>query len=274
MAPPPGEQPAAAPQTSAPQTSAPPPSVPEVPVAPMSPPAPAARDHKWGFGAFLFVFAVFVLSAVVIGAVMGLAGPDSTDSVAVILIGTIVPTALATAATLLVTVVRGNGPKIDLKLSYNRDDLRVGLKFGLIGLVCTTVAAGIWTRIVGESNATSALGQLVDNQAMPTAAAVTIFVYVWLVGPLFEEIMYRGLLWGALERLKWGRWAVFGLTTVIFAVSHLEPLRTSLLLVIGIPIGLARLYTGRLGASVVAHQVNNFLPALAVLLISLGVMQP
>jgi membrane protease YdiL (CAAX protease family) len=61
---------------------------------------------------------------------------------------------------------------------------------------------------------------------------------------------------------------VFGLTTVIFALSHLEPLRTSLLLVIGIPIGLARLLTGRLGASVVAHQVNNFLPALAVLLVS------
>jgi len=59
---------------------------------------------------------------------------------------------------------------------------------------------------------------------------------------------------------------------VIFAVSHLEPLRTSLLLVIGIPIGLARLFTGRLGASIVAHQVNNFLPAVAMLLIAIGAM--
>ncbi len=257
MAPPPGE-PSAAPVTDSPAPA---------------PPHPA-RDHRWGFGAFLFVFAVFVLSAVVIGAVIGLASPESTDSVSVILIGTIVPTALATGATLLVTKLRGNGPKIDLRWSYNRDDLRVGLKFGLIGLVCTTVAAAVWTRIVGEENATSSLGRLVDNQAMPATAAVVLFLYVWLLGPLFEEIIYRGLLWGALERLQWGRWAVFTLTTVIFAVSHLEPLRTSLLLVIGVPIGLARLYSGRLGASVVAHQVNNFLPALAVLLISLGVMQP
>ncbi|CRK58633.1 probable conserved integral membrane protein [Alloactinosynnema sp. L-07] len=235
---------------------------------------PAARDHKWGFGAFLFVFSVFVLSAVLIGAVIGLARPDSTDSVAVILVGTMVPTFLATLAALVVTKVRGNGPKIDLRWSYNREDLKAGLKFGLIGLVCTTIAAAAWTQIVGEENASSSLGRLVDDQAMPLPAAVILFLYVWLLGPLCEEIIYRGLLWGALERLNWGRWAVFTLTTVIFAVSHLEPLRTSLLLVIGIPIGLARLYTGRLGASVVAHQVNNFMPALAVFLITLGVMQP
>ncbi|MCG8915939.1 CPBP family intramembrane metalloprotease [Actinokineospora sp. PR83] len=239
-------------------------------------PGPVAEDepppqHRWGFGAFLLVFAVFVLSAVVIGALMGLATP-AEDPIAVILVGTMVPTFLATGVTLLITRLRGNGPKIDLKFSYNRDDFRVGLKFGLIGLVCTTIAAAIWTRVVGEGNATSAIGSLVDNQAMPVAAAVTLFVYVWLLGPLCEEIMYRGLLWGALERLRWGRWAVFTLTTMIFAVSHLEPLRTSLLLVIGIPIGLARLFTDRLGASVVTHQVNNFLPALSVLLISLGVL--
>ncbi|WP_018682044.1 CPBP family intramembrane glutamic endopeptidase [Actinokineospora enzanensis] len=257
MAPPPPGEPTATPTT---------PSLPAVTPSP-------TRDHRWGFGAFLFVFAVFVLSAVVINALIGMAGPERTDSVAVILVGTIVPTALATLATLLVTKVRGNGPRIDLKLSYNRADLRAGFKFGLIGLVCTTIAAGIWTRVVGEENATSSLGALVDNQKMPVAAAIVLFLYVWLVGPLFEEVIYRGLLWGALERLRWGRWAVFALTTVIFAVSHLEPLRTSLLLVIGIPIGLARLYTGRLGASIVTHQFNNFLPALAVLLISLGVMK-
>lgn len=107
---------------------------------------------------------------------------------------------------------------------------------------------------------------------MHVASAVAMFLFVWLIGPICEEVMYRGLLWGALERLKWGRWAVFCLTTVIFAVSHLEPLRTTLLLVIGIPIGLARLFTGRLGASIIAHQVNNFLPAVAVLLVALGAM--
>ena len=62
------------------------------------------------------------------------------------------------------------------------------------------------------------------------------------------------------------------LSTVIFAASHLEPLRTSLLIVIALPIGIARLITRRLTASVVAHVVNNFLPGLTFLLVGLGVM--
>ncbi|MGH3759597.1 CPBP family intramembrane glutamic endopeptidase [Actinophytocola sp.] len=230
------------------------------------------RTHRWGFGAFLFVFAVFVLSAVVIGAVVSEVAPESSNSATVALVGTIVPTVLAAAVALLVTRLRGNGPRIDLRLSLQGDDLRTGLKFGVLGLVCTTLAAVVWTNVVGKENATSAVGALVDNARMPLGAAIALFLFVWLVGPVCEEIIYRGLLWGALERLGWGRWAVFTLTTVIFAVSHLEPLRTSLLLVIGIPIGLARLFTGRLGASIVAHQVNNFLPALAVLLVAVGVM--
>jgi membrane protease YdiL (CAAX protease family) len=183
-----------------------------------------------------------------------------------------VPTLLATGVALLVTAVRGNGPRIDLRWSMRREDIRAGCRFGLIGLVCTTVAAFLWSKLVGEQNATSALGKLVDNQRLPMAAAIAMFLFVWLIGPVCEEIIYRGLLWGALERLKWGRWTVFGLTTVIFAVSHLEPLRTSLLLVIGIPIGLARLFTGRLGASIITHQINNFLPALAVLLVAMDVL--
>jgi uncharacterized protein len=230
------------------------------------------RTHRWGFGAFLLVFAVFVLTAVVIGAFVSIFAPHAAGSPTVIVVGTMVPPLLAAGVALLYTKLRGNGPRIDLRWSMRREDVRAGLKWGLIGLICTTFAAFVWTNMVGEENAQSAVGALVDNQRMPVASAIAMFVFVWLIGPVCEEIIYRGLLWGALERLKWGRWAVFCLTTVIFAVSHLEPLRTSLLLVIGIPIGLARLFTGRLGASIVAHQVNNFLPALAVLLVALGAM--
>ncbi|TDV39770.1 hypothetical protein CLV71_12582 [Actinophytocola oryzae] len=230
------------------------------------------RTHRWGFGAFLFVFAIFVLTAVMIGAFVGAFFPNAGPSPTVIVVGTVVPTVVAACVTLLVTKLRGNGPRIDLRWSMRGEDIRAGFKWGFIGLLVTTLAAFVWTSVVGEQNAQSAIGALVDNQRMPIGPAITLFLFVWLIGPVCEELIYRGLLWGALERLKWGRWAVFCLTTVIFAVSHLEPLRTSLLLVIGIPIGLARLFSGRLGASIVAHQVNNFLPALAVLLVALGVM--
>ena len=44
------------------------------------------------------------------------------------------------------------------------------------------------------------------------------------------------------------RWAPFVVTTLLFAVAHFEFTRTPLLLVVALPIALARLRTGRLGA--------------------------
>ncbi|MEU4739876.1 type II CAAX endopeptidase family protein [Actinosynnema sp. NPDC023658] len=228
--------------------------------------------QRWGFGAFLLVEAVFILSAVFITAVARTSGTDLGSSVTFILVGSIVPTVLAAAVAVTITYVRGNGPFRDLRLAWDWADVKVGLKLGAIGLLLTYAAALVWSRVVGDKNATSAIGELVDGAGLPLAAAVVMFVYVCFLGPVCEEIIYRGLLWGAIERQRWSRWAAFVLTTLIFAAGHLEPLRTSLLIVIALPIGIARLITRRLTASVVAHVVNNFLPGLTLLLVSIGVM--
>lgn len=65
---------------------------------------------------------------------------------------------------------------------------------------------------------------------------------------------------------------IFAVTSALFSIAHLELLRTPLLLVISIPVGLARMFTGNLLTSVVAHQANNFLPALALLLLTTGAL--
>ncbi|NIJ13592.1 hypothetical protein FHU38_003936 [Saccharomonospora amisosensis] len=237
---------------------------------------PEYPSHRWGFGAFLLVEAVLLATAAFVGVFLG-RGSLASLPVGDVLVGTMLPTLFAALAALAITKLRGNGPVIDLRLSWRWDDVRVGLKFGVLGVVCTTVGVLVWTEVVGEHNATSAISALVHDKPMSVSAAIAMFGYLWLLGPVCEEIIYRGLLWGATERLewgkeKWGRLAAFVLSTAVFAVSHLEPLRTSLLLVIAIPIGLARLVTGRLLSSIVAHQMNNFLPALAILLTTLGVV--
>ncbi|UOZ10968.1 CPBP family intramembrane glutamic endopeptidase [Amycolatopsis sp. WQ 127309] len=254
----------------------PPPEDPPVPPEPAAAaflePAPA---HRWGFGAFLLVEVVLLASAAFVSVLVGDTGPGPLP-IRVVLLGTMLPTMIAAGVAVLVTYVRGNGPFTDLRLQWRWSDVRVGFKYGCIGLVFTTVAAYLWTQLVGDANATSAISSLVEDRRMSVSAAVVMFVYLWLLGPICEEIIYRGLLWGAAERLqwrseRWGRFAAFLLCTAVFAASHLEPLRTTLLLVIAVPIGLARLVTGRLPASIVAHQVNNFLPALTILLGALGV---
>jgi hypothetical protein len=238
--------------------------------------AAAYPSHRWGFGAFLLVEAVLLASAAFVSVLVGDTAPGQPLPIRVVLLGTMLPTMIAAGVAVLITVVRGNGPFTDLRLGWSWADVRTGFKFGCVGLVFTSLGAYVWTQLVGNANANSAISALVEDRRMSISAAVVMFVYLWLLGPICEEVIYRGLLWGAVERLqwrseKWGRVAAFLLSTAVFAASHLEPLRTTLLLVIAVPIGLARLVTGRLPGSIVAHQVNNFLPALTILLSALGV---
>ncbi|EUA04117.1 CAAX protease self-immunity family protein [Mycobacterium kansasii 824] len=69
-----------------------------------------------------------------------------------------------------------------------------------------------------------------------------------------------------------GPWAALAVTTVVFALAHLELTRAPLLVVVAIPIALARLYSGGLLASIVAHQVTNLLPGIILMLAVAGVM--
>ncbi|MGP4017879.1 lysostaphin resistance A-like protein [Saccharopolyspora sp. 5N708] len=236
------------------------------PPLPGPPGAAAVRTHRWGLGAFFFAQAVFVLVSVTLAAALG-----SPDALALVLM-LVLPTVLAAAVAVVITVVRGNGPRLDFGLQWHWSDVTTGLAIGGIGVVTTTIATMLWMQWVGQDNAQSTVSSLLDGVKLPPVLAVVIFLHIWLVAPLCEELLYRGLLWGAMERLRWSQLNVFVLSTAVFAIGHLEPERTALLLVIAIPIGVARMVTGRLTASVVAHQVNNFLPALGLLLLSFGLL--
>jgi membrane protease YdiL (CAAX protease family) len=212
---------------------------------------------------------VFVLVSVLLAAGVGdLRKAGSQVGVDLLVVLTL-PTLLAGLVAVVVTLVRGNGPGLDFGLQWRWKDVTTGLSMGMVGLIVTTIASMLWTQWMGPQ-ANSAVGGLLDGIRLPPLLAVLIFLHVWLVAPLCEELVYRGLLWGAMERLRWSQLTAFVLTTAIFAIGHFEPDRTLLLLVIAVPIGLARMVTGRLTASVVAHQVNNFLPAVGLLLMSQG----
>lgn len=225
------------------------------------------RTHRWGLGAFVLVEALYLLSSLLLAFLFGGSG---SAPVSVVVVGVTVPTLLAAGVAILITKVRGHGPRIDLKLQWSWRGAGLGLLFGIAGLFVTLPAAVLWLAIVGE-DANSAAGEMFGGVRSTWSWAIVVFVVIVFVAPFCEEIVYRGLLWGAVDR-RWGRWVALVVTTVVFAVAHLEWSRIPLLLVVAIPIGLARLYAGNLTASIVAHQVTNLLPGLILMLSIAGVM--
>jgi len=230
--------------------------------------APSAiRTHRWGLGAYLLAEAVFLLVSGVISVFLI---DDTGPTPGVLALALAVPTVLAASTALLITRIRGNGPRIDLGLVWSWRDVGLGLAYGFGGLALTIPASIIYVAIVGE-DASSAVGDVFGGIRAGPALAALVLVIVVLIAPMCEEILYRGLLWGGIEKLA-GRWVAFAVSTLLFAIAHFEFTRTPLLLVVAIPIAIARLYTGRLLASIVAHQINNLLPGIVLMLGLLGVL--
>ncbi|MDG4666717.1 CPBP family intramembrane glutamic endopeptidase [Mycobacterium sp. 236(2023)] len=225
------------------------------------------RRHRWGLGAFVVVEAVYLLASLLLALLFGGQGPGH---ISMILVGVGVPSLLAAVLAVVITQVRGNGPRIDLRLQWSWRAAGIGLGFGIVGLFVTIPASMLWMQIVGEG-ANSAAGEIFGGARSTWGWAVAVFVLIAIAAPICEEIVYRGLLWGALDQ-RWGRWVAFGVSTVVFSVAHLELTRTPLLLVVAIPIGLARLYADNLSASIVAHQVTNLLPGLVLMFSVAGAM--
>jgi uncharacterized protein len=225
------------------------------------PPAdPSARVPRWGLGAFLLVELAYVLTAL---SFLPLFGHGKPKSAAMLALAVVVPTLVAAGLAMAITRLRGNGPRVDLKLQWSARGLGLGLLFGFGGLFITLPASMVYLKIVGP-DANSAAGALFGGVRASWTWAIVVFLVVAVVAPCCEEIIYRGLLWGALER-RWGRWVALTVSTVVFALAHLELVRIPLLLVVAIPIALARLYSGGLLASIVAHQVTNLLPGLVIM---------
>ena len=227
------------------------------------PPPPA---HRWGIGAFVVVELIFLGVSALIGQLVPMRG------VVGILLALSVPTLLAAGTALALTRWRGNGPKLDLGLRWCWEDVGAGILIGLLGLLLTVPAALIYASVVGPAGATSAVGDVFADVRTGWPMALLVMFVVVVVAPICEEIVYRGLLWGAVARYTPNRWLVYLITTLLFALAHFELTRTPLLFVVALPLGLARVLTGRLGASILAHQVNNFLPGLALALMLVGVL--
>jgi tetratricopeptide (TPR) repeat protein len=96
------------------------------------------------------------------------------------------------------------------------------------------------------------------------ANPVVAWVGIALVIPCVEEILFRGLLFGAFQKM-WGiTGAVVG-SSVIFVLVHLQLVGFLALFLLGLILAWARLRSGSLGLPIALHALNN---SMAMLLLT------
>jgi membrane protease YdiL (CAAX protease family) len=202
-----------------------------------------------------------------------------TDITGVYVLAIMMPSLVAMLVSMLFSFYRGNGPVVDFGLPTSSTEfgsqLKSGFAWGAVALGGGIVLALV---VLAQTD--------LDDQAplaglfgIPLPWKIVLALWIWLGAPFCEEIMFRGMVWGALERratslrltrFAWlgNKWVVLVVTAVLFALWHREGWRFVVLVWGGLAIGIARMRSGSVASSTVAHSVNNTLPALAVLLVS------
>lgn len=91
--------------------------------------------------------------------------------------------------------------------------------------------------------------------------------YIWvllsvvIIGPLVEELMFRGLIFGYLEKIKLGAFPIV-VSGLMFGIWHMELVQSIYAIFTGIVLAIVFSYTRNIKITFAIHMVNNFISTL------------
>lgn len=91
------------------------------------------------------------------------------------------------------------------------------------------------------------------------------FVAIALVTPLWEELFFRGFLFGSV-RARWGTGLAIAISAVLFAVAHGIPIVLPYMFTLGIILAALRIFHGNLWGPLALHVFINSMVSLGVLM--------
>jgi len=115
--------------------------------------------------------------------------------------------------------------------------------------------------------------ELLSQSLLPEGrgARVALLLLGGLGAPLGEELLYRGMLYGALRR-RWGFWGAALVSSLAFGLFHVIPLQVLTAMLLGLVLCWVYERSGSLWAPALVHLVNNLL-AFGLALVGLAIME-
>lgn len=95
------------------------------------------------------------------------------------------------------------------------------------------------------------ISQLISGTALPLA-----IVSVGIIGPIVEEVIFRGLIFYYFQKRYSVKTAII-IQAILFGVIHLNLAQASYAMIIGIFLGFAYVYTQSIWVPIIIHVVNN-----------------
>ncbi len=140
-----------------------------------------------------------------------------------------------------------------------------GVKGWLMIIPFVLMVSLLMNNFIDNQNGSNPLLEIVLNNNN-YFAFILLFLTTTFLAPLFEEIIFRGVLLPILSR-DFGIIIGITISSLIFALAHLSISEMPPLFVLGIGLGITRLISGRLSSSVVMHSLWNGLTFLNLFLL-------
>ncbi|OQO90085.1 CPBP family intramembrane glutamic endopeptidase [Saccharomonospora piscinae] len=231
--------------------------------------SPSVRDGlvlgaHWGLLAFLASLGLYYgLSLAITGFAFGEhVGTAELPDLGPVIVLAFLPNLLLGLGPVFAARKWGRGVLAEFGLVPTWRDVRIGLACGGFSLLAAFVLNLLLLQVYGDEFLTDSTTDVLRSMTSSVGWLVVAAIVVVVGAPLTEELLFRGALWNGLAHYRVPPWAILVLTALVFAQVHGEPTRTLALLGQGIALGAARMITGRVSASVVAHATNNLPPAL------------
>ncbi|HWU75726.1 MAG TPA: CPBP family intramembrane glutamic endopeptidase [Rhodanobacter sp.] len=135
----------------------------------------------------------------------------------------------------------------------------------VIGLAAPIVGGWLTQWLAHGHPVTQDIRQL--GESTPLGWRIPLVLVVVTMGPLVEELLFRGVLLSALLQ-RWGKLAAIGLSSLAFALAHLPGLDWHAfalpdLLLLALALAWLRLRSESIWPGVIAHGANNLLAVAA-----------
>ena len=136
-----------------------------------------------------------------------------------------------------------------------KDSIYQGIKGFLMIMPFVLLVSLIMNLLIENQNGSNPLLEIVLNNNN-YFSFILLFLTTTFLAPLFEEVIFRGVLLPILSR-DFG--IILGITAsaFIFALAHLSISEMLPLFTLGVGLGITRLISGRLSSSVIMHSLWN-----------------
>ena len=90
------------------------------------------------------------------------------------------------------------------------------------------------------------------------STTISMFIYASFLGPIAEEIVYRGFVMHTFERAGCGKFCAILSSAILFGIMHANPTQSIFAIYVGVIFGYAAMEYGLIW-SIALHIINNFL---------------